>query len=50
MAKTKTKTYECNSCDFTTTDETEILDDGESCIKCSTSIHGEHDGQSGYLP
>jgi hypothetical protein len=41
---------ECNSCHFTTTDCMEIFDGGDSCIKCSTSIHGEHDGQSGVTP
>ena len=42
--------HDCNSCDYSTLDESEILDGGESCVNCSTSIHGDHDGQSGYLP
>ena len=41
--------FKCRSCDFTTNDESEILDGGDSCIKCSTSIHGDNDGQSGYF-
>lgn len=42
--------HECDSCHHATMDESEILDGGMSCVNCSTSLHGDHEGQSGYLP
>ena len=42
--------HDCNSCDYSTLDESEILDGGMSCVLCNTSLHGDHEGQSGYFP
>ena len=42
--------YECDSCHHTTLDERLILDGGMSCVLCNAHYHGDHEGQSGYLP
>ena len=42
--------HECDSCHHTTLDERLILDGGMSCVLCNAYHHGDHEGQSGYLP
>ena len=42
--------HECDSCHHTTLDERLIFDGGMSCELCNAYHHGDHEGQSGYLP